>query len=155
MAVPENSPFPWPDISGRMHGAHHILPIRVYFEDTDFSGVVYHASYLRWCERGRSDFMRLMGISHASLADPGISCEPSAFAVRRITADFLKPARIDDMLEVYTEIAVLTKASITLRQKIAREGIELFNLEALCVLVSVSGRVLRLPERLNSMPKSY
>ena len=57
----------WPDLAGRMNGKTHVLPVRVYYEDTDFSGVVYHANYLRYCERGRSDFLRLIGVSHSEL----------------------------------------------------------------------------------------
>src|SRR5262249_34427514 len=102
----------WPDLSGHFSGTHHVLPVRVYFEDTDFSGVVYHTSYLRWCERGRSDYLRLAGISHTALSEGALSGEPAAFAVRRIKADFLKPARIDDVLEVLTQCAEATKASI-------------------------------------------
>ena len=57
----------WPDIAGRIEGSVHLLPIRVYYEDTDFSGFVYHANYLKFCERGRSDFLRLIGIHHHEL----------------------------------------------------------------------------------------
>jgi acyl-CoA thioester hydrolase len=138
----------WPDLSGHFSGSHHILPVRVYFEDTDFSGVVYHTSYLRWCERGRSDYLRLAGISHASLSDGAISGEPSAFAVRRIKADFLKPARIDDILEVVTQCAEITKASITLSQTIMRDRKSIFSLEAQCVLIGAGGKLLRLPQNL-------
>ena len=77
-----------------------MLPVRVYFEDTDFSGLVYHASYVRWCERGRSDFLRLLGGDHRRLIDGTGGAEPAAFVVRRMTFDFLKPARIDELLEV-------------------------------------------------------
>ena len=68
---PPDASGPWPDLAGRIvheaGGRHHVLPIRVYFEDTDFSGLVYHATYLRWCERGRSDFLRLLGNDHQAL----------------------------------------------------------------------------------------
>jgi acyl-CoA thioester hydrolase len=141
-------PHQWADISGRLSDAQHILPIRVYFEDTDFSGVVYHTSYLRWCERGRSDFLRLLGISHQTLAKGGIAGEPCSFAVRRIAADFLKPARIDNILEVHTTIGELSKASVTLKQAITREGQTIFRLDAQCVLVNLSGKLLRLPQGL-------
>ncbi|MEO0810140.1 MAG: hotdog domain-containing protein, partial [Pseudomonadota bacterium] len=87
-----------PDLSGRLDvdeaGRFHRLAIRVYFEDTDFSGVVYHASYLRWCERGRSDFLRLLGNNHEALFSGNTTCEPAAFVVRRMSLEFLKPARI-------------------------------------------------------------
>jgi acyl-CoA thioester hydrolase len=142
---------PWAGLAGRLSGRHHLLAVRVYFEDTDFSGVAYHASYLRWCERGRSDYLRLLGIEHGKLAEGAFTGEPCAFAVRRICADFLKPARIDDILEVQTSAAGITKASITLTQAILREGQPLFRLEAQCVLIAASGRLLRLPGALTSL----
>src|SRR5512134_4143116 len=84
----------WPDLAGRLiedaGGRRHILAVRVYFEDTDFSGLVYHASYLRWCERGRSDFLRLLGVRHADLIAPGDGAEPAAFVVRRLEIDYLR-----------------------------------------------------------------
>jgi acyl-CoA thioester hydrolase len=77
----------WPDLAGRLiedaAGRGHVLPVRVYFEDTDFSGLVYHASYVRWCERGRSDFLRLLGGDHRRLIDGSDGAEPAAFVVRR------------------------------------------------------------------------
>jgi len=144
-------PAPWTDLSGRLSGLHHTLAIRVYFEDTDFSGVAYHASYLRWSERGRSDYLRLLGVEHAKLAEGFFTGEPCAFAVRRICADFLKPARIDDILEVRTAAGEITKASIVLTQAILRKGQPLFRLEAQCVLIAASGRLLRLPAALTSL----
>ncbi len=135
----------WADLTGRLSQSGHVLPIRVYFEDTDFSGFVYHTSYLRWCERGRSDYLRLLGITHNALQDGAFAGEPSVFAVRRLNADFLKAARIDDILEVLTSPAELTKASIVLRQVIERDGQPVFRLEVQCVLLSTGGRLLRLP----------
>jgi acyl-CoA thioester hydrolase len=144
-------PAPWADLSGRLSGRYHTLAVRVYFEDTDFSGVAYHTSYLRWCERGRSDYLRLLGIEHAKLAEGAFAGEPCAFAVRRICADFLKPARIDDILEVQTAAREITKASVVLAQAISRESQPLFRLEAQCVLIAASGRLLRLPGALASL----
>jgi acyl-CoA thioester hydrolase len=144
-------PAPWADLSGRLSGQHHTLAVRVYFEDTDFSGVAYHTSYLRWCERGRSDYLRLLGIEHANLAAGAFTGEACAFAVRRICADFLKPAKIDDILEVETAAGEITKASITLTQTILRGGQPLFRLDAQCVLIATSGRLLRLPSALTSL----
>lgn len=141
----------WPDLAGRMAGDTHLLPVRVYFEDTDFSGLVYHTSYLRWCERGRSDYLRLLGIRHNELAAGAFSGEPCAFAVRRINADYLKPARMDDVLEVRTCVGAVTKASLLLKQEIVREGAPLFRLEAQCVLLSMSGRPLRLPAAITGL----
>ncbi len=141
---------PWPGLSGRLTGEGHILPVRVYFEDTDFSGLVYHASYFRWCERGRSDYLRLLGVQHSELAAGAIGGEPCAFAVRRITADFLKPARIDDILEVQTSASGITRASVAMRASITRGGRPIFRLDAQCVLVSLSGRLMRFPAHLFS-----
>jgi len=141
----------WEELSGRLTEAGHVLPIRVYFEDTDFSGFVYHTSYMRWCERGRSDYLRLLGIGHSALQDGAFAGEPSVFAVRRLNAEFLKAARIDDILEVRTSPAELTKASIVLRQMIERDGQPVFRLEVQCVLLSTDGRLLRLPAPILSL----
>ena len=83
----------WPDspaASSRTRAAAATLPVRVYFEDTDFAQVVYHASYVRWCERGRSDFLRLLGTDARRLIDGTESQEPAAFVVRRMTMEFLR-----------------------------------------------------------------
>src|SRR5271166_3492040 len=138
----------WEELSGRLTEAGHVLPIRVYFEDTDFSGVVYHTSYLRWCERGRSDYLRLLDVHHAALATGAVTGEPCAFAIKRITADFLKPARIDEILEVHTKPGNHTKASIVMNQTVLRGGEPLFRLEVQAVLISLSGRLLRFPQSL-------
>jgi acyl-CoA thioester hydrolase len=136
----------WPDLAGRIEGRRHILPVRVYFEDTDFSGLVYHASYLRWCERGRSDFLRLLGVRHADLIAPGNGGEPAAFVVRRLEIDYLRPARIDDVLEVTTECAEIGGAHILLAQRVGRGEATLCKLLAKVVLISLSGKPLRLPQ---------
>jgi acyl-CoA thioester hydrolase len=142
----------WPDLAGRLielDGAHaHVLPVRVYFEDTDFSGLVYHASYVRWCERGRSDFLRLLGGDHRKLIDGTGGAEPAAFVVRRMTFDFLKPARIDELLEVITRVRAVGAASLTLLQSVQRAGTILAEAEVTVVLISVSGKPLRISGRL-------
>jgi len=138
----------WPDLAGRIildaAGRRHVLPIRVYFEDTDFSGLVYHGSYIRWCERGRSDFLRLIGNDHRALSEGASGREPAAFVVRRMQLEFLKPARIDEILEVTTRVKDTTAATLVLDQRIARDGIELFTAEVMVVLVSAAGKPLRL-----------
>ena len=83
--------------SGRFEGREHILPVRIYYEDTDFTGVVYHANYLRYFERGRSDALRAAGVSHADLLEEE---RPTAFTVVRMEIDFRRPARIDDAREL-------------------------------------------------------
>ena len=142
----------WPDLAGRLQhttdGRRHVLPVRVYFEDTDFSGLVYHASYVRWCERGRSDFLRLIGNDHTALLQGGDGGEASAFVVRRMQLEYLKPARIDEILEVVTRVHELGAASLILDQRISRDGATLFEAVVTVVLVSQSGRVLRLSKAL-------
>jgi acyl-CoA thioester hydrolase len=138
---------PWPDLAGRLVEDGHVLPVRVYFEDTDFSGVVYHASYLRFLERGRSDFLRLAGIGHGAL-DEGGEGEPLAFAVRHMELDFLKSARIDDVLEVLTRMADISGARIVLHQAVMLEGTVLVEAKVTVALVNRAGRARRLPEDL-------
>ena len=133
----------WPDIAGRLlPGGRHVLPIRVYYEDTDFSGVVYHANYLKFCERGRSDMLRLADIHHAELH--GAEAQ-MGFVVRRMECDFLKPARIDDLLTVETAMESLTGARLVLAQKVCREGETLFSANVTVALVDGSGRPRRIP----------
>ena len=149
--VPEN----WPDLSGRLFKGedgqwHHHLPVRVYFEDTDFSGLVYHASYVRWCERGRSDYLRLVGSDHRALFDGSDGREPAAFVVRTMTFDFLRPARIDDVLLVETFVKEIGAASLTLMQKITCDGQRVAEAEVQVVLVSASGKPLRIARELRS-----
>ncbi len=144
----------WPDLAGRLvtvaERRGHVLPVRVYFEDTDFSGLVYHASYVRWCERGRSDFLRLLGNDHRDLIDGGDGREPAAFVVRRMALEFLKPARIDEVLEVETRVKEIGAAHLVLDQRIRRDGAALFTAEVMVVLVSVSGKPLRIASALKA-----
>jgi acyl-CoA thioester hydrolase len=148
MSQPPDPGSQWPDLAGRLvrdaGGRRHVLPVRVYFEDTDFSGLVYHATYLRWCERGRSDFLRLMGNDHQALLAGGAGREPAAFVVRRMRLEYLKPARIDEVLEVTTRAKELTAATLILDQRVSRSGVDLFTAEVMVVLISASGKPLRL-----------
>ena len=145
----------WPDLAGRIitdaaGRRQHVLPGRVYFEDTDFSGLVYHGSYIRWCERGRSDFLRLVGNDHRALLAGAVGKEPAAFVVRRMRLEYLGPARIDDILEVTTRVAATGAATLTLDQRIARGGTELFSAEVMVVLISQSGKPQRLQAALRA-----
>lgn len=136
----------WPDLAGRIEGETHVLPIRVYFEDTDFAGHVYHANYLKFCERGRSDFIRLLGIDHQSLAAPKVG-EPGVFVVRHIEIDYLKPARVDEALEVVTRCAQIGGASLVLSQEVRRGDTLLARAKVTVVLVSSSGK----PQRIGTL----
>jgi acyl-CoA thioester hydrolase len=103
--------------SGRFDGKAHLLPVRVYYEDTDFTGVVYHANYLRYFERGRSEFLRLTGVSHTELRALD---QPMAFVVVHMSIDFKKAARIDDALVVRTEYDRVAGARLHVRQTLLR-----------------------------------
>jgi len=138
-SAPDN---PWPDLAGRIVDGRHILPVRVYFEDTDFSGVVYHASYLRFMERGRSDYMRLSGADHADLFEGD---DPVAFVVRRMTLSFNRPAGIDDVLTVETRTKEMRGASMILAQRVLRGEEVLVTADVQVALVSRSGHARRIP----------
>lgn len=126
---------------GAFDGVRHVLPLRVYYEDTDFSGVVYHASYLRFFERGRTEFVRALGIDQKALhAQTGTS-----FAVRRLTIDYLKPALMDDVVVVETRIGAASGASLQLEQALRRDGEVLASADVLVVCIR-GRRPQRLPE---------
>jgi acyl-CoA thioester hydrolase len=144
----------WPDLAGRIvdddSGRRHVLPVRVYFEDTDAGGIAYHASYIRWCERGRTDFLRLLGTDSRRLIDGSASVEPAAFVVRRMNCDFLRPSRMDDVLIVETRVKELGGASVTLLQTVLNGERRIFEAEVTVVLVAVSGKPLRLSTAVRS-----
>lgn len=153
--TPHPSPLPtgergsWPDLAGRIEGNTHVLPIRVYFEDTDCGGVVYHANFLKFCERGRSDFIRLLGIDAQGLANPEAG-EPAIFVVRHIEIDYLKPGRMDDVLEIVTTCAEIGSASLKLRQDVMRDGTLIVRAVVTVVLVGRSGK----PQRLGALVRN-
>jgi acyl-CoA thioester hydrolase len=122
----------------------HRFACRVYYEDTDLAGIVYYANYLRFIERARTEYVRSLGIDQARLkAERGI-----VFAVRHLEADYLAPARFDDLLEVTTEVAVLTPARIILAQRVLCEGRLLFVASVTLVALTDDGRPTRLPVEL-------
>ena len=128
--------------SGEVQGREHLLPVRVYYEDTDFTGVVYHANYLRYFERGRSDYLRLSGVSHTELRS---RTEPVAFVVRRIELDFVRAARVDDALMVKTRYERLKGPRLFVRQKIERGGEEIASALVEVVCIRLDGRPIRPP----------
>ena len=141
------TPEDYPHLAGRHTPDGHVLPVRIYFEDTDFSGVVYHGSYVRFLERGRSDYIRLLGVHHTEL-DAGETGEPIAFAVHRMEIDFKRPARIDDVVEVLTRPKEVRGARILLSQTIRRGHEILVEAVVTVVLVNRAGRAQRIPESL-------
>ncbi|MBZ0216160.1 MAG: acyl-CoA thioesterase, partial [Fimbriimonadaceae bacterium] len=113
-------------------------------------GIVYHANYLRYCERGRSDFLRLLGIHHAALYTGEIGGEQLAFAVRRMEIDFIRPAQIDDMLQVITFTRNITGAALHLEQQVLRNDELLFKALVTAALVNAKGKPKRLPPEIRS-----
>lgn len=134
----------WPHLAGVLEGRTHILPVRVYYEDTDFSGIVYHANYLRFLERGRTDFLRLAGVAQSDLHADG---EGLIFAVRRMTIDYFLPARMDDVLTVETRTDEVRGASLVIAQRILR-GEEVIVTADVRVAAIAGGRPVRIPDHL-------
>lgn len=128
--------------SGRFEGREHLLPVRVYYEDTDFSGIVYHANYLRFFERGRSDYLRVAGVHHNELLEGD---SPIAFAVNRMEIDFRKPARIDDALLVRTVFETMRGPRIFIDQAIERAGEVLVQAKVEVCCISLTGRPRKPP----------
>lgn len=126
---------------GSIEGRVHVFPVRVYYEDTDAGGVVYHSNYLRFAERARTELLRHFGFQQSRLlAEDGIG-----FVIRRCVADFLAPARPDDLLLVASRPTGLRGASLDLRQNVMRDGLELVRLQVKLACMSISGRPARLP----------
>ena len=128
--------------AGRFEGRVHILPVRIYYEDTDFTGLVYHANYVRYCERGRSDFLRLAGVHHSLLL---AEAEPLGFAVNKLNLEFLKPARIDDALVVKSMFETIKGPRILISQQIERGGEILVRAEVQVCCISLTGKPKRPP----------
>ena len=139
----------WPDLAGSIVGREHILPVRVYYEDTDFSGAVYHANYLKFCERGRSDFLRMIGVEHRALLAGEMEQRSYGFVARRMVVDFHRPAAIDELLEVRTRFRAARGARLHLDQRISRDGEMVFTAEVTIALVDAAGRPARIPAALS------
>jgi len=128
--------------AGRFEGRVHLLPVRVYYEDTDFTGLVYHGNYVRYFERGRSDFLRMAGVSHSDLL---VGDSPSAFVVTRMEIDFRLPARIDDALLVNTTYDSARGARLFITQKITRDGALIAQAVVEAACISLDGRPRKPP----------
>lgn len=131
--------------AGRFEGREHLLPVRVYYEDTDFTGLVYHANYVRYFERGRSDFLRMIGLGHAGLL---AARPPMAFALSRLDLTYLKPARIDDALVVRTAYDAVRGARLLISQVVERAGEVLCRADVTAVCIDLDGRPKRPPKSL-------
>lgn len=124
----------------------HTLPIRVYYEDTDMAGIVYYANYLRYIERARSDWVRGLGIDQNVMKAQGL-----VFAVRRVEADYLMPARLDDELVVVTEVLQVTGARLVMDQVVMRGKDKLFHAVVTVVVITDTGYPARMPAKLRQM----
>ncbi len=138
----------WPHLAGAFSGDSHFLPIRVYYEDTDFSGIVYHANYLRFMERGRTDYLRLLGTDQRALFEQTENEAPGfSFVVRSMHIDFFKAARFSDVLEIITSPQEVKGASVLLKQQVTREGGVLVEAAVRVAFVS-GGRAKPIPKPL-------
>ena len=122
------------------------MPLRVFYEDTDAAGIVYYANYLKFVERGRTEMMRELGFAHSGIAaESGI-----VFTVRRLTADYRQPARLDDLLSVETRIVEIVGATLLLDQRVCRDGAVLAALDVLVACVGRDGKPRRVPPALRA-----
>ena len=141
-------------LDGEIRDGRHHMQVRVYYEDTDFSGIVYHANYLRFMERGRTNHLRLMGADQQALFEqPATEDAGFAFVVRSMRLDFLKPARMDDVLDVVTWPVAVKGASITLAQEVRRGGELLVKAQVRVAFIS-DGRAQPIPKALRLLLKA-
>ena len=136
-AAPTDQP-----VDGRFDGPEHRFPVRVYFEDTDLSGIVYHANYLRYMERARSDMLRLAGIDQRAHQESG----GGAYAVTALNIRYRAPARLDDALLVLTNLRQIRAASVDIHQRVMRGSEILTEADVTAALVGASGRPVRQPK---------
>jgi len=141
-------------LDGEIRDGRHRMSVRVYYEDTDFSGIVYHANYLRFMERGRTNYLRLLGADHRALFEEAQAEAPGfAFVVRSMQIEFLKPARMDDVLEVTTVTEDVKGASIAVHQRITRAEELLIEAHVRVAFVS-GGRARPIPKALRTAMKA-
>lgn len=134
--------------SGTIKDGKHILPLRVYYEDTDVGGVVYYANYLKYMERGRSDMLRLLGVDQSALMSE------IRFVVRRCEIDYRAPAHLDDILQVHTRITRIGGASLMMEQDIKKDG-QILNRGVIKVgVLDGQGNVARLPQEIKNKLRS-
>jgi len=141
-------------LDGHLADGRHHMQVRVYYEDTDFSGIVYHANYLRFMERGRTNYLRLLGADQQALfAEASVEAPGFAFVVRAMQLDYLKPARMDDLLDVVTVPVEVKGASITLHQQVRRDEDVLVEARVKVAFVA-GGRAKPIPKALRIAMKA-
>ena len=143
-----------PFLDGEIRDGRHHMQVRVYYEDTDFSGIVYHANYLRFMERGRTNYLRLLGADQRALFEETEKEAPGfAFVVRSMELDFLRPARMDDVLDVVTWPVAVKGASITLAQEVRRGNDALVTAKVRVAFIC-EGRAKPIPKSLRQLMKA-
>lgn len=138
--------------AGRFDGKTHLLPVRIYYEDTDMSGVVYHANYLRYFERGRSDFLRMAGVNHTELQARE---KPMAFAVIGMNLEFKRAAKIDDALVVHTNYDSIKGVKLHITQKIMRGETLIAAASVTAVCIDFNGNPQRPPKEMVELLCGY
>ncbi len=138
-------------LSGRIEDGRHVLPIRVYYEDTDTQGIVYYANYLKFAERGRTEMLRLAGIAQSEM----LRKHGAAFVVRDCRVDYRGTARLDDLIEVRSHLTGLRGASADAVQTITRDGAPLVNLDVRLACIGRDGRPARVPAAVRSALQTY
>jgi acyl-CoA thioester hydrolase len=133
---------------GHFDGKVHVLPLRVYYEDTDLSGMVYHANYLRYMERGRTEFFRLAGITEMADLE---SAEPTAWAIRNVEVAFHRPARVDDTLYVHSVLTAISGARLNARQRIYANDALLSDGRIEACIITLTGKPRRMPEKIRDL----
>ncbi|TVR96711.1 MAG: tol-pal system-associated acyl-CoA thioesterase [Rhodospirillales bacterium] len=136
---------------GGFRGLVHVLPVRIYYEDTDAGGIVYFSNYLKFAERARTEMMRHMGVVHPEM----IKDHGRAFAVRRCEADYLRPARLDDLVEVHSHLLGVRAASLALAQDVRLAGDALVRTRFTLACMSNEGRAVRIPEALRAALEAF
>ena len=143
-----------PSLDGALTEGRHTMAVRVYYEDTDFTGIVYHATYLRFMERGRTNHLRLMGAEQHALFEQAREETPGfAFVVRTMHIDYLRPARMDDVLDIVTWPIAVKGASITLAQEVRCGGDVLVKAEVRVAFIS-EGKAQPIPKSLRALMKA-
>ena len=132
---------------GRIENATFIFPIRIYYEDTDAGEIVYYANYLKFAERARTEFLRHHGIKQSELLEN----ERIAFAVRRAEADYRKPAKLDDLLEVHTRLVKVGGASLEMEQTLMRDQETLVSVKVRIACIHLEGRPVPIPQDLRKI----
>lgn len=138
--------------AGWFEGNTHVLPVRIYYEDTDTSGLVYHANYLRYFERGRSDFLRMAGIRHLVMLEGESRL---AWTLRRIAVEYLRPARVDDLIAVRTRYTEMAGARLSGEQEILKGEDVLCTARIEAAIITLDGRPRRIPADIRAKMQPY